>query len=98
MADAIWERLTESQEREYNRLDDICHAYGYFISSEPIPGQEALWLESLKEGVNVILEAAPAISRVYKTRGRSKRAIEIMHLYHEQPAWGITIRPSPPNH
>ena len=89
---AIWERLTEAQERKYNQLSDAFDAWGYFIGTEPIPGMEDIWLESMSDTLRLMEKTIARQSAEYKLRGRSKRAMFCLHSALPEPCSNVALR------
>jgi len=83
------EYAVTATERLYTHIE----AYGYWVSMEPIPGEEVLFEQSLREAVTEIERVFAFVGKSYGTRGRSKRALEILHSYLPEPVWGVEVHP-----
>jgi len=71
--------------------EDAFRSYGYRVFAEPIPGQEEVFALSLWSGVRKVEETMAGISKTFKTRGKSSRAMSILHGGLPVPAWGVEV-------
>lgn len=67
-------------------------SYGYCVDATPIPGHEEQFRDSIKQAFACILATTVLIESKYKTRGRSRRALSILHTMLPEPAWGIEVK------
>ena len=74
------------------RLTYAFEAYGYFVDAQPIEGEEETFANHLQEGFNKVEELFNYNAKQYGFRGKSKRAIEILHRSLPEPVWGVGIR------
>jgi len=64
-------------------------SYGYVVMSEAIPGEEETYCQSLKLSLAHIIASQVVIEERYKTRGKSKRFLKILHETFPNPGFGI---------
>ncbi len=74
------------------RLTYAFEAYGYFVDAQPIEGEEETFANHLQEDLNKVEDTFYFNSKRYGFRGKSKRAIEILHRALPEPVWGVGIR------
>ena len=74
-----------------DQIDDFYRAHGYIRMSEPVDGQEVDYLASQRSAVAAIEEAMTRNSKLWGTRGRSQKALGILHLDLPNPAWGVEV-------
>ena len=69
--------MTDEQEGRFFQYCDRLAHLGFWVSSEPIPGETELWLSCIATSVQRLEQRLVEINQVHKTRGNSKSA-----LYH----------------
>lgn len=65
--------------------------YGYAVNSQPVEGAEQAYYDDLRATLGKLEECATHIRKTYKTRGKSKRFLKIMHSFYPEPCWGVSI-------
>ena len=63
--------------------------YGYHVTSEPMPGCEAVYYAHLQRGLRKVEEAVDFLHRTAHCRGKSKRTLEMLHRCLPEPCWGV---------
>lgn len=66
--------------------------YGYCVTMTPVSGMEAEHAEELRRGLAKVEDAFHHVHKLYKTRGRSKRALTILHQDLPEPIWGVRVK------
>jgi len=77
-----------------NGILDLCGAfaaYGYLVTANPIAGDEATFEQHLRDGFRQLESDFAALAKTYRTRGRSKRALDILHTRRPNPIWGVEV-------
>lgn len=74
-----------------DQIDDFYRAHGYIRMSEPLPGEETIYLDYHRAGVRLIENHMASNARFWGVRGRSKNALRLLHLGLKEPAWGVEI-------
>lgn len=75
----MFDRLTEDQEHKFWQAEAIHKRYGFEIESEPVVGQEQLWIEGLVKRAEEIEKAAETHRKIYGYKGNSKTLIKSLH-------------------
>lgn len=65
---------------------------GYSIFATPVEGSEEGFWEEMKEAVRKLEAELEWVQRHFKVRGRSKRALSLLHKYCPHPTWGVRPR------
>lgn len=65
--------------------------YGYILVGEPIEGEEALFVANYRNVLEGLSAAISVINRQYKTRGKSRAALGILHTRRPEPSWGVEV-------
>lgn len=66
--------------------------YGYCVTMTPVAGMEMEHAEELRRGLNKVEDVFHFVHKRYKTRGRSKRALQILHQELPEPIWGVKVK------
>lgn len=77
-----------------NRISSVINAiesYGYQVDIEPMDDFEEKYLETLERALTRIEEAMKDISFRYHTRGKSSRALRLLHKFEPDPIWGVVV-------
>lgn len=67
-------------------------AYGYVLAADPVEGEEALFISTYRNVLEGLSASMTVINRQYRTRGKSKAALDILHTRRPEPAWGVEVR------
>lgn len=73
---------------------DLCGAfakYGYVVTASPLPNEEASFERYLRDGFRQLESDFAALAKSYRTRGLSKRALDILHSRRPNPVWGVEV-------
>lgn len=73
---------------------DMCGAfakYGYVVTASPLPNEEATFESCLRDGFRQMEGNFAALAKSYRTRGLSKRALDILHSRYPTPVWGVEV-------
>jgi len=73
-------------------LEDGFRAFGYIVTASAVPGEETQWADTLRAAFTKMEETLAYIQRAYKCRGKSARAMKILHSVLPSPDWGIEVR------
>ena len=74
-----------------NGVIDAIESYGYRVEIEPMEGFEEKHLETLERALTRIEEAMKDISFQFRTRGKSSRALRLLHKFEPEPIWGVVV-------
>jgi hypothetical protein len=74
-----------------DQLTCALEARGYVVNATPIPGEEALFISTLREGVRKVEAENTRLQNVYGFRGRAKRT-KLLHIALPEPVWGVAVR------
>jgi hypothetical protein len=85
--------MTEEMELAIENVRHGFENYGYWVASEPIEGEEELYLENLREGLKLVETNADFFRRRYNLRGHSKRLLEMLHSSTPEPTFGVRVQP-----
>lgn len=77
--------------RTIDQLIAAFEAHGYFVAAEPLLGQEDLFASSLREGLASVEAVMAVNARRYRVRGRSQRALAMLHSALPEPVWGVEV-------
>jgi len=77
--------------KNLDQIDSFYSAHGYIRMSEALPGEDAEYLEFHKGGVRAIEDRMASNARNYGVRGRSKRAMVMLHSDLPNPVWGVEV-------
>jgi hypothetical protein len=72
-------------------LHDGFRAYGYVLVAEPVEGEEAIFVATYRNVLEGLSDSIAVINRQYRTRGKSKVALGILHTRRPEPAWGVEV-------
>jgi hypothetical protein len=73
------------------RLEEAFEAHGYFVRATAIPGDEELWAATLAAGFAKVEATLAHVQATYSARGRSKRAMALLHSSLPCPTWGVEL-------
>lgn len=77
-----------------NGILDLCSAfggYGYIVTANPVAGEEATFESYLRDGFKNLQADFAYIAKAHRCRGRSKRALDILHSRRPSPLWGVEV-------
>ena len=77
--------------REASNLYDGFRSYGYLVTAEPISGEEAQFVQSLKDGFAKVESAVSFNASRYGYRGKSKAALAALHAALPDPCWLVEL-------
>jgi hypothetical protein len=70
--------MTDEQEGRFFQYCDRLACLGFWVSSEPIPGETELWLACISESLERLEQRLIKLNREYRARGKSKRALYLL--------------------
>jgi hypothetical protein len=83
--------MAMNMESEILDLHGGFRAYGYVLVAEPVEGEEALFVSTYRNVLQGLSDSITVINRQYRTRGKSKTALGILHTRRPEPAWGVEL-------
>jgi predicted deacylase len=66
-------------------------SFGYALVAEQIEGEEELYVQTYRAVLSGLADSLSVINRQYRTRGKSKAALAILHTRRPEPAWGVEV-------
>lgn len=78
--------------REIEQLKAAIEGHGYFVTSEPIEGEEKQYAEYLRQALNKIENFIKIDAEIHHFRGLSKRALTSLHKAIPEPGWAIEVK------
>ena len=84
--------MNDEQEWRFFRLSDQLRSLGYWVSSEPLPGQIESWLGGIEDSLARLNERLLMLHKAYRVRGRSKAARYYLTSNERvDPGFGISL-------
>lgn len=74
------------------KVKDGYRALGYLVVSEWVPFHEREYLRELRRGLTMLEKTLRFVNERYRTRGRSKRAITMLHELMPEPIFGVRVK------
>jgi len=74
------------------RIKEALNHYGYVVISEPLVGQEAVFIATLSASLIKIEETLSFNAKRYGYRGKSKRALDALHSSLPEPCFGVIVQ------
>ncbi len=72
-------------------LHSAFRSFGYFMTADPVDGQEALFTATMRETLAKVESTLAYINRRDGTRNKSNRALTNLHRALPNPAWGVEV-------
>jgi len=70
-------------------LEAGLRSYGYLVTVRAAPGQEEEHCRTLCEALDRVERVLEKVRREHRCRGRSARAIQLLHSRLPEPCWGV---------